>query len=65
MKIKKFNSKSKLNETLSSGVLYRDINTELLNLLNMVENKYNVSKDEASQAIIQYFSTQHWKNDQE
>lgn len=49
-----------MNESISSSELFRDMNSDLLNLLDNVCEKYNIEKDEASDAIASYFSSKHF-----
>ena len=49
------------SSSITSSELWRDKNLELNQILNSVSNDYNISKEDASKAIAQYFTTQHWK----
>lgn len=52
---------SELNENLNSGVLWRDMNDKLKDILEEVQAKYGVDEEEAVNAIVQYYSTKHYK----
>ena len=55
-------SRNRVNESISSGELFRDMNTNLKNILNQVVKNYNVPKEEASKALGSYFTNNHWDN---
>jgi hypothetical protein len=47
--------------TITSSELWRDKNKELKQLLDTVANSYTISRESASKALAQYFSSEHWK----
>jgi len=54
------NPEAQMNETITSGELYRDMNDQLIQLLNNVSAKYQIQKEEGAQAIVDYFQNKQW-----
>ena len=48
------------NESVTPGNLYRDMNQQFTQLLQTVCDKYQITNEEASQVIADYFTSKQW-----